>query len=234
MIRYAETHPQAGILGPRIFDVHGNEDLRTARHFPSVWGELVDWMGITRVFPRSRIWNANFRPAYDRSHTSVVPLLSGACLLLAPSLAPDLRRFDDYFVMYGEDVDLCRRVHSAGLETVLVAEATMTHLGGESSRQVSLRAALLAADGAQRYFRRWHGPVAALAHRAAMASVAIIKWVTFSLLGLVGREEEPGRQRLLHAELLHWALRGSLPTFTLAAMIAHSYPTSTPSQSPQV
>ena len=184
------------------------DDLRTARFLPTPWSETLDWLGLTRRFPRSRFFAANLRPAYPRDHSGPVPLLSGACLLFSKRLPVELRRLDAGFPMYGEDVDLCRRIQMAGYDTALVADAVIIHAGGESSRQSRTTAAILAADGIQRYFRRWHGRSAAWQHRLGMASVAVVKWLAFSVLGWLGRETEPEQQRRLHATLFKWAREG--------------------------
>ncbi|NOX63172.1 MAG: glycosyltransferase family 2 protein [Chloroflexi bacterium] len=211
LIAYADQHPRAGLLGPRIFRSDGRDDLRTGREYPTPWSETLDWFGFTRRFPHHPFWAANLRPDFPRDRTASVPLLSGACLLLSQRLPSSLRRLDEYFPMYGEDVDLCRRVQQAGYETVLVADAEVFHAGGQSSRQIGLRTALLAVEGVQRYFRRWRGSGAARRHRMGMALVAVVKWTAFTLLGLIGLESDPAYQRRFHRALLAWALgRGDI------------------------
>ncbi len=207
LIDFAEAHPDAGLLGPRIFDALGRDDLRTGRFYPTPWSETLEWLGLVRRFPRHRLLAANLRPDFDRAQVGPVPLLSGACLLLNQSLPSALRRLDPSYPMYGEDVDLCRRIQAGCYETILVGDSVIEHIGGESSRRDRRRTALLAADGAQRYLRSWQGPGAARWHRLGMASVAVIKWVAFSLLGAVGLEPQPAAQRRLHADLLCWAIR---------------------------
>lgn len=207
LVDFADAHPGAGLLGPRIFDDQGREDLRTGRFYPTPWSETLEWLGLVRRFPRNRLLAANLRPDFDRAQVGPVPLLSGACLLLNQSLPVALRRLDPCYPMYAEDVDLCRRIQSAGYETILVGDSLIEHVGGESSRLDRRRMALLAADGAQHYLQNWQGSGAALRHRFGMAAVAVSKWVAFSLLGVVGLEPHPAAQRRLHADLLCWAMK---------------------------
>ncbi len=213
LVRYADHHVEAGLLGPRILDLQNHDDLRTARHYPTAWSEMLIWSGLTMRFPHHPLLAANLRPTYDRSQTGPVPLLSGACLLLSEHLTPDLRRLQPTFPMYGEDVDLSRRIQDAGYQTILVAKAIVIHAGAESSRQAPMRTALLAVDGANRYLRVWQGRGAARRHRLGMAMVAVGKWLGFSLLGLMGREAHPARQRQLHSALLRWAWCGRLEVY---------------------
>lgn len=204
LIYYADSHPQAGLLGPRLLDEKGNDDLRTGRHYPTPWSEFCDWSGLSRHFPGKPWFTANLRPSYHRNQTASVPLLSGACLLLSEHLPPRLRCLNSFFPMYGEDVDLCRRVQEADFDTVLVAEAVVTHIGGGSSRQCAARAAVMAVDGVQQYFRLWQGRRVARWHRLAMAVVAVLKISAFSLR--FRERQRAARQRRLYTAIFRWAL----------------------------
>ncbi len=179
LVSYAEAHPEAGLLGPRIFDAAVRDDWRTGRHYPTPWSEFVDWSGLGRWFSFIPILVKNRRLAYDRGSTSAVPLLSGACLLFPPQLPSHLRQLDSDFPMYGEDIDLCRRMDRAGFQKVLVADAHMTHVGGASSQQRPVMAALMAVVAMNRYFRRWEGRAAAGVHRALMGLTGLIKTALF-------------------------------------------------------
>ncbi len=206
LIDYAESHTDVGLVGPRILRDDGRDDLLTGRHYPTLWSEFIDWMGLSHRFPSNRF--SNLRPNYDRGITASVPLLSGACLLLPEHLPHDLRRLDAAYPMYGEDLDLSRRIQAAGFKTVLLAEAVVTHLGAQSSQQVKAEAALLAIDAANRYFRQWHGPGTARKHRLLMAGIALIKSVAFTFIYATGRQPDAAQKRRFYTTLLRWALSG--------------------------
>lgn len=202
LVQYADSHPHVGLLGPRLLLDDGRDDLRTGRHYPTPWSEFCDWSGLARHFPQQPWLRANLRPTYSRSQTASVPLLSGACLLLPHHLPPLLKRLNPAFPMYGEDVDLCRRVQQAGFDTVLVAEAVVTHTGGGSSHQRAVWSAVMAVEGVHRYFRVWHGWRTALGHRLAIGVIAMAKWLFFTLSGA-----RAASQREVYAAIWRWALR---------------------------
>ncbi len=206
LAHYAATHPQAGLLGPRIFAPSGRDDWRTGREFPTPWSEFVDWSGIGRWLPLS-FFVKNRRLEYDRGRTSAVPLLSGACFLFPAHLPSPLRQLNPDYPMYGEDIDLCRRVWRAGLQCVLVAEAEMTHVGGASSGQRPALAAVMAVSAMNRYFREWHGARSARWHRFLMGWVAWIKSFVFCILGVVSARARRGCA--VYRALLRWALLDS-------------------------
>jgi GT2 family glycosyltransferase len=189
-------------------DAAGHDDRLTGRHYPTIWSEFSDWMGFRRHFPANRFPASSGRPNHGRGITASVPLLSGACLLLSAHLPADLRRLNADYRMYGEDLDLSRRVQAAGFETVLLAESVVIHLGGQSSQQARCETALLAIDAANRYFRQWHGSGVARRHRLLMAVVALVKGVAFSLLQAAGLEADAAEKRRFYKTLLRWSWHG--------------------------
>ncbi len=206
LVRCAEAHPEAGLLGPRIFDAAGRDDWRTGRRYPTPWSEFVDWSGVGRWFSFVPFLVKNRQLAYDRGRTSAVPLLSGACLLFSPQLPASLRQLDPNYPMYGEDIDLCRRVDRAGFQKILVGDALMTHIGGASSSQQPVESALWAVVAMNRYFRQWDGRSAARRHRALMSLVGLMKSAIFCLGGLfISRWR---RSCLLYCRLLRWSILG--------------------------
>ncbi len=178
LVLAARENPRAGLLGPRILDGEGREDWRTGRELPSPWSEFVDWSGLGHWLPWPWLLR-NRRPGCSRAQTGPVPLLSGACLLFSAHLPPHLRKLDPRYPMYGEDIDLCRRVQEAGWACVLVGGAVMTHKGGASSAQRPAWAAAMAVTSMQRYFRQWEGPAAAVAHWILIMMVALGKTLLF-------------------------------------------------------
>ena len=205
LVEYAEAHPKAGLMGPRIFDASGRDDWRTGRDFPTPWSEFVDWSGLGR-FSFLPFLVKNRRLSYDRKRTEGAPLLSGACLLLSPRLSPPLRYFDPIFSMYGEDIDLCRRVQQAGFSVVLAADARMTHIGGASSRQRPVASALMAVDAMNLYFEIWNGRRAAWLHRALLGLAALFKTSVFCPLCLV--QPAVCTRCQVYRHLLRWAVCG--------------------------
>jgi len=213
LLRYAEAHPRAGLLGPRIFDARGRDDWRTGRDYPTPWSEFVDWSGLARLFSHLPFLLKNRRLAYDRAQSSTVPLLSGACLLFPPKLPASLRQFDSGFLMYGEDIDLCRRIERAGFQKVLVADAHMTHIGGVSSSQRPAATALMAVMAMNQYFRKWRSRPAAWLHRALLGLIGLTKAAVFCTGSLINAR---WRKRCwIYGRILSWAILGKSETAVL-------------------
>ena len=91
--------------------------------------------------------------------------MPGAFAILRREALKKTGLFDAAFFLYYEEVDLCRRIKNAGFRILYWPDVVVTHIGGESSRQLSsllfeknaaqvvlwrMRATLL-------YYRKHHG-----------------------------------------------------------------------------
>ena len=65
---------------------------------------------LDRVFPGSRLLSARELGHWDHEDSRVVDCLSGACMMVRRELVERLGGFDERLFMYGEDLDLCRRL----------------------------------------------------------------------------------------------------------------------------
>jgi GT2 family glycosyltransferase len=66
-----------------------------------------------------------------------VDVLSGAFMLMRKSVLDKTGGFDEQFFMYAEDIDLSYRVQKAGYINYYVADTTIIHFKGESTRKDS-------------------------------------------------------------------------------------------------
>jgi GT2 family glycosyltransferase len=148
-LKAALIDARIGIAAPRLLNTDGSLQPSWAR-FPSFASE---WTG---RLDRSEVDHAE-------TGTHVVSWVGGACIALKRATWDALNGYNPDIMFYGEDTDLCWRARQAGLTTVLVTDATVTHHGGQSSpartplwlRQHLLRARL-------RDLRTAHGPLVAI------------------------------------------------------------------------
>ncbi|MGD9425274.1 glycosyltransferase [Pantoea sp. NSTU24] len=89
---------------------------------------------------------------YDRPFYA--PSLSGCFMLISQQALNQIKGFDERFFLYMEDVDLSRRVSSAGLSIQYCPQATVVH---ESQRRSYQDAKFLIYHivSAVRYFNKW-------------------------------------------------------------------------------
>jgi len=126
LVRFADQHPRAGILGPQMRNRDGSWQP-SRRRFPTVLGTLVRRTPLRylfRPFARQRShYLLDERPAQPVQ----ADWLLGGFLLLRREMLDELGGLDPGFRLYGEDIDLCYRAMKAGWERWYVPSAVVTH-----------------------------------------------------------------------------------------------------------
>ena len=168
------AQPTIGACGPRVFNTDGSLQP-SCRRFPTLGTMVCDELGLGRLFPHSRF--AGYRMnGWQHDTTRDVDQLMGSCLLLRRTMLEQIGLLDERFFLYFEEVDLCLRLWRTGWRAVFVADATVTHLGGECSKTdprnaLGHRYSSLFAFY-RKHYPKWHLPVLRLfVQIAALARV---------------------------------------------------------------
>lgn len=181
-----EEHPQAGAIGPRLFNPDGSLQF-SCSPWPSLGRELWRLLHLPGVRPDGYAAMGAWQT--DRIHRAQV--LLGACMLLPRQALDQVGGFDEEFFMYSEEVDLCHRLHQHGWELYWEPRARVTHLGGQSTRQAASEMFLNLYASKLLYFRKHRGQAAAGIYKAILGLTAYSR-----LLGLpLARTLAPARRQ---------------------------------------
>jgi N-acetylglucosaminyl-diphospho-decaprenol L-rhamnosyltransferase len=136
LVRFAETRPAAGAVGPRLSWPDGRLQ-RSCRRFPTVFRIATEYLYLRKLAPRSRALNGFY--CGDFAHDSVrrVDWLTGACVLVRRELFERLGGFDEAFFLYSEEVDLLYRASLLGAETWYDPGAEVVHVWGGTAARAS-------------------------------------------------------------------------------------------------
>lgn len=131
LLEYVAGHPRVGAAGPRLVNKDGSSQVAHYR-FPSLHAVAREHFVLTRTNPH----------AYEHTPETPVPcdVVKGACMVLRRDVLGGGPIFDERYVMYSEEVDLCRRLHGQGLEVVFFPGARLLHYGEQSSRRADTNA----------------------------------------------------------------------------------------------
>ena len=121
---FAETHPRAGIIGPKLVFPDG-QPQSSRRRFPTVSGTIVRRTPLRRVLSGTQ--RATTASTSDPSGPIEADWLLGAFLLLRREMLDELGGFDEGYRLYGEDIDIAYRAAKAGWERWYVPEAVVRH-----------------------------------------------------------------------------------------------------------
>ncbi len=137
-LAFMDAHPDSGALGIKMLDGSGRFLPESKRSFPSPWTSLFKLFGLSRLFPKSRIFSRYHLGHLDKNSNNKVDVLAGAFMLVKKEALEKTGGFDERFFMYGEDVDLSYRIQQAGFFNYYFADSKILHFKGESTRKGSL------------------------------------------------------------------------------------------------
>jgi hypothetical protein len=143
LLAFAERTPQAGIWGGRTLYADGTLNPTSCFARMTLWSVFCRVTGLNGLFRSSRLFNSEFYGTWPRDTEAEVDIVTGCLLLIRRDTWDRLGGFDDVFVMYGEEVDLCLRARAIGLRPRVTPEATIIHHGGASQAVQSDRAVRL-------------------------------------------------------------------------------------------
>jgi GT2 family glycosyltransferase len=177
--KFMSSRPDVGACGPRLVNVDGTLQP-SCRAFPTLGAMVCDELGLSRLFPHSRLLAGYRLSGWEHDETSDVDQLMGSCLLLRRAALEHLGLLDERFFLYFEEVDLCWRMSQTRWRVFFIADATVTHLGGESSKADRRNAlghryrSLFAFY--RKHYPRWQLPILRVVVQvAALARVAVGK-----------------------------------------------------------
>jgi GT2 family glycosyltransferase len=134
MIAFMESHPQAGVAGPKLVRLDGSLDKACRRSFPTPESSLWHLMRLDKLFPRSRRF-ARYDLSYlDPDVVTQVDAVVGAFMLVRREAILQAGLLDETFFMYGEDLDWARRITDAGWQVWYNPAVTVTHVKEAASR----------------------------------------------------------------------------------------------------
>ena len=169
-VRTMDLDRSIGLAGARLVGRDGALQP-SARLFPSPLNDALCLTGLAARFPKSRFFGRADRTWADPGAGADIDWVPGAFAIVRRHALEQVGYFDERFFLYYEEVDLCRRLKTAGWRIAYRPELTVIHIGGESSRQVEqlqmsssgsqltlwrMRSALL-------YYRKHHGAGARIA-----------------------------------------------------------------------
>jgi len=133
LMAFMEEHPRVGAAGCKILNPDGTLQLSCRRSFPTPWVALCKILGLSRLFPNSRLFGRYNLTYLDPDRTAQVDALSGSFLFLRRQALQQVGLFDEEYFMYGEDLDLCYRIKKASWEITYVPATQIIHYKGKST-----------------------------------------------------------------------------------------------------
>jgi N-acetylglucosaminyl-diphospho-decaprenol L-rhamnosyltransferase len=123
---HLESHPRAGVAGPRMLYPDGRVQP-SRRRFPTVGGTLLRRTPLRRLVDPYKVQRRHYHLGEEPAEPVEADWMLGGFLMLRRTMLDELGGFDEGFFLYGEDIDLCYRAARAGWERWYVPEAVVVH-----------------------------------------------------------------------------------------------------------
>ena len=136
IIDFADSHPQAGGIGVRMYNDWGTTARESRRGLPSPMTSFYKIIGLSKRLPQHRKYGRYYMGWLPWDSPSRIEVVSGACFLVRRKALDEVGLMDEDYFMYGEDIDLSYRLLKGGWENWFVP-ADIIHYKGESTQKTS-------------------------------------------------------------------------------------------------
>jgi len=125
VLKFMEENKDAAIVGCKHLNPDGSFQ-------PSAFGFIPLASILAYIFGLNKLFKISWLKKLSKAKT--VDYVQGSFLLIRREVFKKLGGFDENFFLYGEDVDLCKRVWAAGGKVYYYPDASITHYSGGSTK----------------------------------------------------------------------------------------------------
>lgn len=137
LVAFMDAHPDVGICTPKVLNRDGTLQKQCRRSFATPWDLFCYFSGLSRLFPKSRLF-ARYLVTYEDENTvHSVDAVSGSCMLIRRQVIDQIGLLDERFFAYQEDTDYCFRCHQAGWNIYYYPPAQIIHYASQGGSRVN-------------------------------------------------------------------------------------------------
>ena len=131
LVAALEAEPLVGAASCALRLPDGTLDPACRRAEPTAFSALAKQLGLHRLFPSNTLFGRYNLVGVDASKPGDIDSGTGALLLVRRAAFDESGgRLDQRFFLYGEDLDLCRRIREAGYRIRYYPQASALHVKG--------------------------------------------------------------------------------------------------------
>jgi len=145
-IKYMDAHSEVGAMGAKVLLPNGQLDKAARRRFPNPANSFL------RLFGLKKFSDYNISTPMDQEVE--VDAIMGAYFFVRKSVVDQVGMLDEEFFMYGEDLDWCWRIKSAGHKIMYYPKAEITHYKYGASKSIPFRTIRWAHDAMKIFYRK--------------------------------------------------------------------------------
>ncbi|HTW78142.1 MAG TPA: glycosyltransferase family 2 protein [Terracidiphilus sp.] len=207
MVAFADRHSQAGAFGCRVLNPDGSYQV-SARPFAACRNEWIAALYLRSLGRLHRWFTADSYPGWKGTSEREVDWVSGCFIFVRGALLKSISGFDEQFFYYYEDMDLCRRIRHSGYPILYSPDATITHLGGQSTKGRFPALAFILDGQITRYlyYNKYFGRKGLRAARHIALVSSAVRWLGYRLKQFVRPTEANSKRVETFRGLFTWHL----------------------------
>jgi len=195
LLRYADTHRQAGMIAPRVINTDGSLQHSTFQ-FPDFRQALYGFF--ERLVPIDSVENGRYPPESYSNERKVDHIL-GAAIFVQRPLWEQVGGMDEEYALYFEETDWCYRARKAGWELRYIPTATIIHRGAHTTSTTPELSSVLFARSQARFYRK-HLGLLNYVYLKIVAFIGLVYWLTRSSVAMLrGRISAGQFMRRVHS-----------------------------------
>lgn len=136
LIRFMDSHPEAGICTPKVLNRDGTLQKQCRRSEARPWDVFCYFSGLAKLYPQSPRFGGYLQSFLPEDEVNPVQAVSGSCMLIRREVVAKIGYLDEAYFAFQEDTDFCLRARRAGWLVYYVPLARIVHYGGQSGSQV--------------------------------------------------------------------------------------------------
>ena len=135
LIYFMEDNPEAGGATCKILNPDGTFSIDSRHSVPKPSTALWKFLGLNRLFPKSKIFGRYNLTYLDPDETYPVDAISGSFMFLRKKAIDEIGLLDEDYFMYCEDIEFCYRMNNTGGKIYYVPNSSIIHYKGESTKK---------------------------------------------------------------------------------------------------
>jgi hypothetical protein len=133
LVRYFEEHPDVGAATVKLVLKSGEQDMDGHRGFPTPWVSLTHFLHLDKLFPKSKLFAGYFMTYEDLNKEHEIDACITHFLFVSKKAQDKVGKWDaETFFLYGEDIDMCKRIKEAGFKIMYLPQFKAQHWKGLS------------------------------------------------------------------------------------------------------
>lgn len=133
MVNFMDKNKNVGAATCKVVLPNGQIDDSSHRGFPTPWNSFCYFLGLSKIFPNSKIFSGYTLGFLNLSSTHEIDALAGAFMITRREAGEKLGWWDEDYFFYGEDIDFCYRLKESGWKIYYIPRVSILHYKGVSS-----------------------------------------------------------------------------------------------------